>query len=185
MFILLLFNKDSRIRFLDIAKSLFRQDKDYSKLKALLTPLLISVDTSKNNKNGRILLVEKSTEQKMNGSSTKAEKPEKTGMLSIEKNDFIVANNEFFSYLTKNKVKEPTKRLDTQQAKELDETVSMERKFSIDACIVRIMKARKSLKHSELISEVSAQLMNRFQVNPLSDIKPRIEHLIETEFDFH
>lgn len=46
------------------------------------------------------------------------------------------------------------------------------------ACIVRIMKDRKHMSHTELINEVTRQLTGRFHPNPLS-IKKRIEGLIE------
>jgi len=52
-----------------------------------------------------------------------------------------------------------TERIETQ------EVVVNDRKFIIEACIVRIMKARLTLRHNELIIEVSSQLMTRFQPN--------------------
>jgi hypothetical protein len=50
----------------------------------------------------------------------------------------------------------------------------------IDASVVRIMKARKMLAHSELIDEVLSQLAV-FRPRQ-KDIKHRIEHLIEREY---
>ena len=50
----------------------------------------------------------------------------------------------------------------------------------IDASIVRIMKARKMLAHSELIDEVLSQLAV-FRPRQKA-IKQRIEHLIEREY---
>lgn len=46
------------------------------------------------------------------------------------------------------------------------------------ACIVRIMKARKTLSHNELVAEVVRQLMTRFTPTP-AIIKKRIEGLID------
>ena len=46
------------------------------------------------------------------------------------------------------------------------------------ACIVRIMKARKTLSHNELVAEVVRQLMTRFTPSP-AIIKKRIEGLID------
>lgn len=48
----------------------------------------------------------------------------------------------------------------------------------VQACIVRIMKNRKHMIHTELVNEVTRQLSSRFQPNPLN-IKKRIEGLIE------
>src|SRR5690242_1079230 len=44
--------------------------------------------------------------------------------------------------------------------------VQEDRKHAIEAAIVRVMKARKQLNHQQLISEVSAQLMQFFQPDP-------------------
>jgi cullin 1 len=58
--------------------------------------------------------------------------------------------------------------------------VEEDRSHTIEACIVRIMKARKSLGHQQLMSECIAQL-HFFKVAP-KVIKKRIEHLIEREY---
>lgn len=58
--------------------------------------------------------------------------------------------------------------------------VREDRSFAIDACLVRIMKARKRLGHQELISEVVSQLT---QFRPeLSQVKKRIESLLERDY---
>lgn len=59
--------------------------------------------------------------------------------------------------------------------------VETQRKNMIDASIVRIMKSRKSMDHSNLVAEVIHQLTNRF-LPTLIDIKKRIENLIEREY---
>ena len=41
-----------------------------------------------------------------------------------------------------------------------------DRKYAMDSALVRIMKARKSLSHNELIAEVTRQLSGRFTANP-------------------
>lgn len=58
-------------------------------------------------------------------------------------------------------------------------TIQEDRQYQIDAAIVRIMKMRKSLAHSLLISELFSQL--RFPIKPI-DLKKRIESLIEREY---
>lgn len=64
----------------------------------------------------------------------------------------------------------------------------------IDAAVVRIMKARKRLEHSNLVAEVFKQLQTRFHpvlsfdaalysyLQEPIDIKRRIENLIEREY---
>lgn len=54
-----------------------------------------------------------------------------------------------------------------------------DREYQVDAAIVRIMKARKRLSHTLLISETMTQL--KFPAQN-SDIKKRVESLIEREY---
>ena len=55
------------------------------------------------------------------------------------------------------------------------------RRHQMDAAIVRIMKARQTLKHPDLVTEVVKQLRGRFTPKPV-DIKKRIVNLIELEY---
>lgn len=59
--------------------------------------------------------------------------------------------------------------------------IELQRRHMIDACVVRIMKARKKLRFNVLVSEVVTQLQARFSPKP-HDIKKRIEALVETEY---
>eukprot|EP01035_Chromulina_nebulosa_P032788 gene32788-43827_t len=65
---------------------------------------------------------------------------------------------------------------DTNSTKRVEE----DRSAVIDAVIVRIMKARKTLTHQQLLVEVLAQL-SFFSPNA-KKVKQRIENLIEREF---
>lgn len=59
--------------------------------------------------------------------------------------------------------------------------VEEERRHHVEAAIVRIMKARKTLSHNELVMETTRQLAMRFTPNP-QFIKRRVESLIEREY---
>jgi len=66
-----------------------------------------------------------------------------------------------------------------QENEQTTERVFQDRQYQIDAAIVRTMKARKTLTHSMLISELFTQL--KFPLKP-PDIKKRIESLIDREY---
>ena len=59
------------------------------------------------------------------------------------------------------------------------EAVNLDRLYLIDAVLVRIMKARKTILHQQLIPQVMEQV--KVPAQP-ADIKKRIESLIEREY---
>ena len=66
-----------------------------------------------------------------------------------------------------------------KHGKKVEEALFRDRQYQVDAAVVRIMKARKSLSHNLLFSELLAQL--KFPAAP-ADIKQRIESLIERDY---
>uniref|UniRef100_A0A7S2RUN5 Cullin-4 n=1 Tax=Mucochytrium quahogii TaxID=96639 RepID=A0A7S2RUN5_9STRA len=62
---------------------------------------------------------------------------------------------------------------------ETHEKVFQDRQYQVDAAIVRVMKARKTLTHTLLLAELFKQL--RFKAKPV-DLKRRIESLIDREY---
>ncbi|KAK9477682.1 Cullin family-domain-containing protein [Lipomyces japonicus] len=68
-----------------------------------------------------------------------------------------------------------------QENKQTHEEVKRDRQFEIQACITRIMKARKQLTHTELVQQVIEQTKNRGVVE-MSDIKKNIDKLIEKDY---
>ncbi len=93
---------------------------------------------------------------------------------NIKTTDLFGFNDAFFSSLRKFQI--PMASLEESHN---SKRVSEDRKFAIDAAIVRTMKARKALGHQQLVSEVLGQLTS-FQPQA-QIIKSRIEALIERE----
>jgi cullin 3 len=103
--------------------------------------------------------------------------PEKT----LDSSTTFTCSNEFKSKLLKVKIVPVILKESKEQVKETQEKVDEERKWQLDATIVRIMKARKVLEHRDLVVEVTKQLQQRFMPAP-DLIKKRIESLIEREY---
>ena len=96
---------------------------------------------------------------------------------TISKTDHFELNVNFKDKLAKLRVPLPP----LEEKKKVLEDVNKDRRYAIDAAVVRTMKARKVLKHSELMQEVLAQLKQSFRPD-VKMIKRRIEDLISREY---
>lgn len=74
-------------------------------------------------------------------------------------------------------IRNEQKQEDDETSREIDES----RKNYLTASIVRIMKARKTMKHNDLVNEVLLQAHSRFKAK-LIDLKRAIEYLLDKEY---
>jgi len=109
-----------------------------------------------------------------------------TRVLRKEPKGKDVANDDVFHYedtfhppLHRIKINSIQMRENEQENEQTTERVFQDRQYQIDAAIVRVMKARKTLTHSLLMSELFQQL--KFPLKP-PDLKKRIESLIDREY---
>eukprot|EP00756_Hemistasia_phaeocysticola_P016120 Hpha_TRINITY_DN15458_c2_g1::TRINITY_DN15458_c2_g1_i1::g.173426::m.173426/K03869/CUL3; cullin 3 len=99
----------------------------------------------------------------------------------LAENTVLSVNPEFKSKHVKVKISSAALRETDEEARDTKAKVDDDRKWLIDAVVVRIMKSRRSMEHRNLISECIAHLQHRFAPTP-DDIKRRIESLIEREY---
>ncbi|KAG2342112.1 Cullin-domain-containing protein [Suillus weaverae] len=92
--------------------------------------------------------------------------------------------NPSMAYLSKKirvNLNQPIKAEVKAESSEVLKTVDEDRKYVIQATIVRIMKARKTMKNQPLIQEVISQISQRFAPK-IPDIKKAIDTLLEKEY---
>ncbi|CDW52179.1 cullin 3 [Trichuris trichiura] len=96
--------------------------------------------------------------------------------------DKFWVNDSFSSRLHRVKIPTLSSRMDQEpEEQEMRQKIDDQRRLEVEAAIVRIMKARKSLRHDALITEVIGQLKGRFVPFP-GMIKMRIESLIDRDY---
>ncbi|CAN4082016.1 unnamed protein product [Withania somnifera] len=97
----------------------------------------------------------------------------------VEDDDTFVFNDQFTAPLYRLKVNAIQMKETVKENTDTTERVFQDRQYQVDAAIVRIMKTRKVLSHTLLITELFQQF--KFPIKP-SDLKKRIESLIEREY---
>lgn len=103
----------------------------------------------------------------------------------IKPTDRFYFNEDFSSQFLKIKVSVVaggSSRIEnTEERRATQKRTDEERGHVIEAAIVRIMKSRKNLSHSQLMTETLGQLSSRFQPD-VNMIKKKIEALIDREY---
>ncbi|KJE89856.1 Cullin 4 [Capsaspora owczarzaki ATCC 30864] len=97
----------------------------------------------------------------------------------VNETDTFDFNTDFVNKHYRLKVNQIQMKETAEENADTNEKVNQNRQYQIDAAIVRIMKARKSLAHQLLLSELFNQL--KFPMKP-ADLKKRIESLIDREY---
>ncbi|KAJ9691028.1 hypothetical protein PVL29_013275 [Vitis rotundifolia] len=97
----------------------------------------------------------------------------------VEDDDSFVFNEGFTAPLYRIKVNAIQMKETVEENTSTTERVFQDRQYQVDAAIVRIMKTRKVLSHTLLITELFQQL--KFPIKP-ADLKKRIESLIDREY---
>jgi len=101
---------------------------------------------------------------------------------NIGENDTFALNEDFTHKNYKIKIPIKSTKDSIPDAHQAMEGITIERKYALEACIVRIMKSRKRMEHSVLIEEViRLTAMNQF-IPDIQFIKSVIETLIGREY---
>lgn len=105
-------------------------------------------------------------------------------ILNKDPNTKAVGQNDIFEFNTKftdkmRRIKIPLPPMD--EKKKVIEDVDKDRRYAIDASIVRIMKSRKMLPHQQLVLECVEQLGRMFKPD-FKVIKKRVEDLIARDY---
>ncbi|KAG5648294.1 hypothetical protein DXG03_004866 [Asterophora parasitica] len=105
----------------------------------------------------------------------------KAKILINEETDQYDLNPGFKSKKIRVNLNLPIKAETKAETSDVLKTVDEDRKYVIQATIVRIMKARKTMKHQSLIQEVISQISQRFAPK-IPDIKKAIDTLLEKDY---
>lgn len=97
----------------------------------------------------------------------------------VDDGDMFMFNDVFTAPLYRIKVNAIQLKETVEENASTTERVFQDRQYQVDAAIVRIMKTRKILSHTLLITELFQQL--KFPIKPV-DLKKRIESLIDREY---
>ncbi|CAO2835448.1 unnamed protein product [Amaranthus hypochondriacus] len=96
---------------------------------------------------------------------------------TVSQTDSFLFNSKFTDRMRRIKIPLPP----MDEVKKIVEDVDKDRRFAIDAIIVRIMKSRKVLGYQELVAECVEQQAHSFKLD-FKQIKKRLENLIARDY---
>jgi len=160
--VLIQFNSDQEFKLSHLMSATGLEDRD--EMERILQSLSLGKDGT------RVL-------QKLDYDAT-PDKKKKTRMNVHDDDTFRVQSN-FKSNSRRIRITNILMKETKEERDKTVEAVSLDRLYLIDAVLVRIMKARKTILHQQLIPQVMEQL--KVPAQP-ADIKKRIESLIEREY---
>ncbi|KAK4056958.1 hypothetical protein OIO90_001858 [Microbotryomycetes sp. JL221] len=99
----------------------------------------------------------------------------------VNDEDEFSFNSEFKDDRVRIKINQIQQSATVEENKATEEKVFTDRSSHLQLAIVRIMKARKTIKYNELVMEIVEQIGSRFKVEP-SEIKKNISSLIDREY---
>lgn len=100
---------------------------------------------------------------------------------NVQPTDTFTVNADFSSKNRRIKIPNLILKISSEERADVDKATKEDRKHAIEAAVVRIMKARKTMTHANLVEEVIKQLSNHFKPDQ-KVIKRRIEDLITREY---
>lgn len=100
---------------------------------------------------------------------------------TLQMTDTFSVNDAFTNVHRKIRIPLAVPRISVGQSTSVAVAVEEDRKPAIEACLMRIMKSRRQLDHTLLVSECMQQLSARFKPDPKM-IKQRIEDLINRDY---
>lgn len=100
---------------------------------------------------------------------------------SSDPNTSFALNFDFKNKKVRINLNLPLKTEQKQEVEQTQKSLEEDRKLFLQAVIVRIMKARKELKHVSLVQETIEQSRKRFQPK-VSEIKKSIDSLVDKEY---
>jgi cullin 1 len=99
----------------------------------------------------------------------------------VKESDTFAVNDDFTERQRKLKIPSVISKINVKNTAVVVQQVEEDRRHAIEACIVRVMKSRKTMEHTQLVSEAIVQLSQHFKPDPKM-IKKRIDDLITREY---